>query len=92
MEGFPERKDFSSDDAFAEALEVHCGLEPKSAIGRTEFGLIFLPSGVPPLPFKGERYEQWSCLLTAIRYASARGDSVKVGLVGNEAVQEPESK
>lgn len=83
LKAFPERSAFGSDELFTEALERHCGMMPgayKRALQRGDF----LPGGKlgPETPSK----TQISCLMAAISYAFARGDSFEFGFIGNEAI------
>lgn len=80
---FPERSDFSSDIQFAEALERHCGFDPGSFFVEREFGVIIRPAYGPRNEADLDRR---GCLLTAMTYAQARGDTFKIGFIGNEAV------
>ncbi|MGC6329500.1 hypothetical protein [Rhizorhabdus sp. FW153] len=88
LEGLPRRTDFASDAPFAEALEMHCGLQKGEAI--RPFGDMFAvepPSGSRKAsPTAMERY---FCLLSAMRLAGARGE-LKFGFVGKEAATVPD--
>ena len=92
LKGFPEREKFATDDEFTEALEVHCGLKPKSTIRRTEFGLMVLPDAIPPGRLSDEQWERTTCLMASIMYVSALGADFKIGFIGNEKIRESDSK
>jgi hypothetical protein len=84
LEGFPERTNFANDDEFAEALEKHCSIEPKSVLGRSEFGLTILPEALALGRLSDEQWDRMTCLMAALRYVSARQDDFKIVLIGNE--------
>lgn len=88
LEGIPRRADFASDALFGEALEEHCGLPKGEAIRPFGDALAFQP---PPevLQDLGKAMERYSCLLSAIQLANARGEG-KFGFVGNKAVRSPD--
>ena len=85
LEGFPERRDFVSLEDYAEALEVHAGLEPGAALRVSGDGLLFDP------PSASTHYEdfaeRYSNLLSVVAYASTR-DRLNFGFLGNERVEE----
>ncbi|MCX7284598.1 MAG: hypothetical protein NTX28_11250 [Novosphingobium sp.] len=88
LSGFPRRADFASDALFAEALEEHCGLPKGEAIRPFGGVLAFQPPPEAMRDFK-TAIERYSCLLSAIQLASARGEG-KFGFVGNEAMASPD--
>lgn len=83
LDGFPERSEFSSDKLFAEALERHCGMKAGSFFVKSHGELIGKPKGGKLS--KADR-DRLSCLMNAILYVSAKGENLKFGFVGNEAV------
>jgi len=85
LEGFPERAKYKNDKLFAEAIEVHCGLDAGSVLKEVEGGLTFQPTD-PGLDSEtlSERYR---LLITAVIYAQAKGDIQNFGFVGNEMYQ-----
>jgi len=83
LDGFPERSRFGSDSLFAEALERHCGMKPGSFFVQSQWGLIGQPkSGRQSKADETKR----SCLIAAVMYVSAKGEDLKFGFTGNEAV------
>ncbi|MEM6826419.1 MAG: hypothetical protein AAF553_00595 [Pseudomonadota bacterium] len=86
LDGFPERSAYSSDKKFAEALEAHCGLEIGSFFEESEWGLIGSPK--TDLFLDEAEWDKFICILTAMSFASAKGEAFKVGFVGNELVRE----
>ena len=85
LEGFPERAKYKNDKLFAEAVELHCGLDAGSVLKEVEGGLTFQPD-YPGLDSDtlSERYRR---LIAAVMYAQARGDIQNFGFVGNEIYQ-----
>lgn len=88
LRGFPRRADFANDTLFAEALEEHCGLPKGEAIRPLGDVLAILPPPEALRDFKTS-LERYSCLMSAIRLASARGEG-KFGFIGNEFVASPD--
>lgn len=83
LDGFPERTNFSSDKAFAEAIESHCGVEVGSFFAKSEWGLIAKrTAGNGSL--SASDWDKMTCLMNSLRYASAKGDGFKIGFIGNE--------
>ena len=82
-EGFPKRQDFNTIEAYAEALEAHAGIEPRSALRMSGEDIVFDP------PRKSSGYaefaERYSKLMMVVGYASVR-DRQGFGFIGNEAV------
>jgi hypothetical protein len=86
LAGFPKRSEFHSDKLFAEALERQCGMKPGSFFVQSQWGLI----GQPKLGRQTKvEQDRMSCLMAAIMYVNAKGEDLKFGFIGNEAV-EPE--
>ncbi|KGB57178.1 hypothetical protein FG91_00287 [Sphingopyxis sp. LC81] len=82
LDGFPERSKFGSDRLFAEALEQQCGMLPGSFFVQSEWGLV----GQPKLDSQSKvDQDRISCLMAAIMYVSAKGESFEFGFIGNEA-------
>ena len=86
LSGFPKRASFASENLFAEAIEVHCGIPAGSALKLYGGGIVFTPPT--------EDYEnieifiaKYSCLTTAISYVAAKRE-LHVGIIGNEATRE----
>jgi len=92
LDGFPERSAFTDEDAYARALETHCGIEPGSMIKRTPHGLSMMPEAMPTGPMEGEQFQRFSCLLSSIMYAAADGADFTIGFVGNEKIRESEGE
>lgn len=84
--GFPERKNFTSDRSFAEALERYCGLKPGSFLVESKWGLVVQPPKTAALG--GNEWDQMSCIMNALMYVSAKGEKIKVGFFGNEKFRE----
>lgn len=84
-EGLPGREDFRSLEEYAEALEVHAGITPGSALRVSGDGILFDP------PSASQNYAdfavRYSNLLSVVAYASTK-DRVKFGFIGNERVAE----
>lgn len=88
LEGFPLRASFANEQSFAEALEVHCGLETGSALHILE-GVITLQPSEDAIQDFDHFQAKYGCLIAAIMYVSAR-DNYTVGFIGNEAFTESE--
>ncbi len=84
-EDFPGREDFGSLEEYAEALEVHAGIKPGSALRVSGNGILFDP------PSASHNYadfaERYSNLLSVVAYAATK-DRVNFGFIGNERVAE----
>ena len=91
LDNFPVRPDFDSDRLFGEALEAHCGLVKGSTLNTYGQSLVFDP---PKDSFGDfEAFEKkYSCLLTSMSFAAARGDIKNFGFIGNEAALPEEQK
>lgn len=87
LDGFPERSNFGSDTLFAEALERHCGITPRSFFVESQSGLTVRPNMGHQSKAQQDRM---SCLWAAIMYVNAKGEDFKFGFVGNEAVASPD--
>jgi hypothetical protein len=79
-EGFPERRDSDSLEAFARALEEHAGLEPGMTLRVSGDDILFDP------PRDSSSYvafaEKFSGLIAVVAYASIR-DRLSLGIIGN---------
>lgn len=87
LKNFPDRNGFASLELYAQALERHSGLAPKSALRVEGEKVVF----DPPRGHRNFRNfdERYSSLLAVIMFASARGDFKNFAFVGNEAFAEP---
>lgn len=78
---FPNRASFPDLKRYAEALEAHCGMSPGSALQVGSQDIIFDPpeknTGFP------EFSKRYSCILSLLMYASAKGDAT-FAFIGNE--------
>lgn len=84
-EGFPDRENFGSLEQYAEALEVHAGMKPGSALRVSGDGILFDPlSASHDYADFAERY---SNLLSVVAYAATK-DRVSFGFIGNEKAAE----
>jgi hypothetical protein len=82
LDGFPERSKFGSDKLFAEALERQCGMSAGSFFIESKGSLI----GQPKLDGQSKADENaMACLMAALMYVTAKGESFKFGFIGNEA-------
>lgn len=83
--GFPDRENFGSLKEYAEALEVHAGIKPGSALRVSGDGILFDP------PSASSNYSnfagRYSKLLLVVAYASTK-ERVRFGFIGNEAFGE----
>jgi hypothetical protein len=89
LDGFPERNAFADLGSYARALEVHSGVTAGSALRVSGENITFDP------PFEGgfdSFADKYGKLLAAIRYASARRDFERFGVIGNEKYREPEGE
>lgn len=86
LENFPERHRFATLELYAQALERHSGLPPKSALRVSGERIFFDPArGHTNLRDFDKRY---SSLLAMIMFATARGDFKGFGFIGNESFAE----
>lgn len=83
LDGFPERANFSSDKAFAEAIESHCGVEVGSFFAESEWGLI-AKSTAGNGRLSASDWDKMTCLMNSLMHASAKGDGFKIGFIGNQ--------
>lgn len=88
LKGFPQRAEFLTDALFAEAIEVHCGLEKGEAIRPFGGALAFQPSPEAVHDFN-KFHERYSCLISAIMLVSARNE-MRIGFIGNGAFASPD--
>lgn len=84
-EGFPDREDFGSLAEYVAALEVHAGIEPRSALRVSGDSILFEPPSTSP--DYADFAERYSSLLSVVAYASTR-DRLNFGFIGNEMVAE----
>ena len=85
LEGFPERRNYESLDAYLRALEEHSGVSPGTALRGSGDDIIFDPprDEIEPL----DHIHRYSDLLAVVRFVSVR-DRVSFGFIGNEKVQD----
>lgn len=78
---FPNRGPFPDLKRYAEALEAHCGMSPGSALRAGSQDILF----DPPAKNTGlsEFNKRYSCILSLLMYASAKGDAT-FAFIGNE--------
>ena len=84
-EGFPDRKDFGSLEAYVEALEAHAGIKPGSALRVSGDSILFDPPNMHTN--YADFAERYSNLISVVAYAATR-DRVNFGFLGNESVAE----
>lgn len=82
LDDFPERSNYGSDKLFAEALERHCGIEQGTLFVEGRWVLIGQPK---PGDWSKAYQDKMACLMSVIRYVSAKGDEFEFGFIGNEA-------
>ena len=83
LEGFPDREDFGSLAEYAAALEVHAGIEPRSALHVSGDTIVF---DQPDDPSDNEDAdERYSNLFAVISYATTR-DCLSFGFTGNAEI------
>lgn len=80
--GFPKRSSFPSVQAYAQALETHCGLAAGSVLKVKGSDVVFDPPREKNVQDFSKRYSK---MLAALMYASAIGDLHRLGFIGNEA-------
>lgn len=89
LAGFPDRKRFANLALYAEALERHSGLVPKSTLKVSGMAIVFdPPKGHTNFKDFDKRY---SSLMAVITFAAVRGDA-DFGFIGNEAAAVPAGK
>jgi hypothetical protein len=82
--GFPDREGFGSLREYAQALEVHAGVKPGSALRVLGEDVLFDP---PRTPADHAGFvERYSKLLLVTAYASIK-ERVHFGFIGNESVE-----
>jgi hypothetical protein len=90
LKDFPDRSSFASLELYAQALERHSGLAPRSTLRVSGEAIVFDPPG-GQTNFK-HFDKRYSKLLAVIMFACARGDFKSFGFIGNEAFAAPEGK
>ena len=82
LAGFPEKNSFPTLELYAEALETHSGLQPRSALRVNGDSIVFDPprNEVGFSDFTG----RYSDLMAALMFAVARGDFKNFEFIGNE--------
>lgn len=86
---FPDRKTYANFELYAEALEWHSGLAPRSSLRVSGKAIIFDP---PRSHLNFRDFEKrYSSLMAVISFAAARGDA-DFAFTGNEAVAETGGK
>jgi hypothetical protein len=89
LTAFPDRKTYATSELYAEALERHSGLAPRSSLRVSGMTIIFDP---PRSSTSFRNFEKrYSSLMAVISFAAARGDA-DFAFIGNEAVAVPEGK
>ena len=84
-EGFPVREHYASLKEYVEALEVHAGIEPGSALRVSGENIVWDPPGAPHN--YADFAERYTNFLSVIAYAATK-DRVNFGFFGNEKVAE----
>ena len=83
LEGLPDREDFGSLAEYAAALEVHAGIEPRSALHVSGDTIVF---DQPDDPSDDENAdERYSNLFAVVSYATTR-DRLSFGFTGNAEI------
>jgi len=82
LQGFPERSRYASDLLFARALEQKCGVKPGSFFVQRQGGLVGQPK---PGGQSSKKEDGMACLMAAILYVSAKGESFAFSFTGNDA-------
>lgn len=80
LEGLPDHEDFGSLAEYAAALEVHAGIEPRSALHVSGDTIVFDPQNNPSDDEGAD--ERYSNLFAVISYATTR-DRLSFGFTGN---------
>ena len=86
---FPDRKRYASLELYAEALEQHGGLMPRSILRVSDMTIVFDPQRTD-VNFR-DFDKRYSNLMAVMAFASARGDAA-FGFIGNEAFAVPKGK
>lgn len=82
LDDFPERSRFASDKLFAEALERQCKWQTGSFFVEYRGGLTIRPE---LLTSRARDDLAMSCMMAAILYVSAKGETFGLSFIGNEA-------
>jgi hypothetical protein len=90
LNNFPVRDSFASLELYAQALERHSGLAPRSTLRVSGQTIVFDPPR-DQTSFR-DFDKRYSRLLAVIMFATARGDFKNFAFIGNEAVAEPAGK
>jgi hypothetical protein len=89
LEHFPDRKSFANLELYAEALERHSGVMPKSTLRVSGMAIVFdPPRGHTNFKDFDERY---SSLFAVIAFAAVQGDA-DFAFIGSEAFSVPAGK
>lgn len=89
LAGFPDRKSFANLELFAEALERHSGLIPKSTLNVAGTTIVFDP---PKGHTNSKDFDKrYSKLIAVMLFAIVRGDA-DFAFIGNEAFAAPSGK
>lgn len=89
LANFPDRKSFTNLELYAEALERHSGLPPKSTLKVSSNTIVFdPPRGRTNFKDFDKRY---SSLRAVMMFAAVRGDA-DFAFIGNEALAAPLGK
>ena len=86
LNGFPERRNYTSFADYIRALEAHAGFAPGSVLqidGEDRVTIVF-PESIEPAEAS---YERIATLFAVLRFASTNGE-IKLGFVGNEKIRE----
>lgn len=90
LEGFPERENFPNLELYAQALERHGRVAPKTVLHVAGDTIVFDP---PDSQASFQDFERkYSDLIAIIMFANARGDFKNFGFIGNEKAAEPEGQ
>ena len=89
LANFPDRKSFANLEQYAQALERHSGLMPKSALKVSGSTIIFDPPR-DRTNFK-DFNKRYSSLMAVTMFAAVRGDA-DFAFIGNEASAAPAGK
>lgn len=86
---FPDRKRYANLELYAEALERHSGLAPRSSLKVSNMVIVFDPPRSQSNLRDFDR--RYSSLMAVIAFAAARGDAA-FAFIGNEAFAVPEPR
>lgn len=90
LKSFPDRNSFASLELYAQALERHSGLAPKSVLRVSGQSIVFDPPRGQTDPRDFEK--RYSNLIAVILFAIARDDFKDLWFIGNAYVAEPANK